>query len=237
MNTKKLEYFDADVALEAHIALPQNIMDSRPAVLVVHDWSGRNAFACDKANQLATMGYVGCAIDMYGKGRVGETKEEKQALSAPFFANPALLQQRVKAGFNAIAQLDVVDAQRMAAIGFCFGGLCVISLACSNVPVQGVVSFHGVLGATKGLAHNKVQAKILALHGHDDPMVTPQEVLVFEQEMQAAQADWQLHVYSNTMHGFTNPQANDPAFGTVYSAATTKRAWLAMQNFLTEVLV
>ncbi|CAN5406580.1 dienelactone hydrolase family protein [soil metagenome] len=237
METQKLDYYDNNVALEAYIAYPKDMTTPRPAVLIAHDWSGRNAFACNKADQLAAMGYVGCAIDMYGKGVLGETKEQKQALIAPFLANPAYLQQRITAAFTAISQLDKVASQRIAAIGFCFGGLCVINLACSDVAIQGVVSFHGLLGLAKGLSKNKITAKVLALHGHNDPMVTPEDVALFEQEMTAADADWQLTVYGNTMHGFTNPQANDPVFGTVYNEVVTKRAWVSMQNFLAEVLM
>ncbi|MDD2800652.1 MAG: dienelactone hydrolase family protein, partial [Methylococcales bacterium] len=131
--------------------------------------------------------------------------------------------------------LPWVDDSKIAAMGFCFGGLCVLDLARAGADLKGVVSFHGLLGAPDNLQSNSIKAKVLALHGHDDPMGPIEQVVAFEQEMTKAGADWQLHTYGHTMHAFTNPKANDPAFGTVYQANADKRSWLAMKNFLAEV--
>jgi dienelactone hydrolase len=124
----------------------------------------------------------------------------------------------------------------MGAIGFCFGGLCALDLARSGVDIRAVVSFHGLLGAPEGVEKGKIKAKVLAMHGYADPMVKSDQVAHFEQEMTKGNVDWQMHIFGNTMHAFTNPQANDPSFGLVYNEAAARRSWLAMENFFKEVL-
>jgi len=228
-------YLDGDVLLEAYFAFDDAITERRPAVLISHAWGGRDDFVAEKANKLAELGYVGFALDMYGKGVLGNSHEQNSKLMQPFMADRGLLQKRIKAALYAIRLLPWVDDSKIAAMGFCFGGLCVLDLARAGADLKGVVSFHGLLGAPDNLVTNSIKAKVLALHGHDDPMGPFEQVLAFEQEMTKAGADWQLHTYGHTMHAFTNPKANDPAFGTVYQANADKRSWLAMKNFLAEV--
>jgi len=228
-------YLDGDVLLEAYFAFDDAITERRPAVLISHAWGGRDDFVAEKANKLAELGYVGFALDMYGKGVLGNSPEQNSKLMQPFMADRGLLQKRIKAALYAVRLLPWVDDSKIAAMGFCFGGLCVLDLARAGADLKGVVSFHGLLGAPDNLEANAIKAKVLALHGHDDPMGSVEQVLAFEQEMTKAGADWQLHTYGHTMHAFTNPKANDPAFGTVYQANADKRSWLAMKNFLAEV--
>jgi len=228
-------YLDGDVLLEAYFAFDDAITERRPAVLISHAWGGRDDFVAEKANKLAELGYVGFALDMYGKGVLGNSPEQNSKLMQPFMADRGLLQKRIKAALYAVRLLPWVDDSKIAAMGFCFGGLCVLDLARAGADLKGVVSFHGLLGAPDNLVTNSIKAKVLALHGHDDPMGSVEQVLAFEQEMTKAGADWQLHTYGHTMHAFTNPKANDPAFGTVYQANADKRSWLAMKNFLAEV--
>ena len=235
MPTKLIEYYDSDTLLEGFLAIPNNVTDKTPAVLVTHDWSGRNEFACKKAEQLAELGYIGFALDMYGKGKFGQTKEEKIALMSPLAENRQALQQRMHAGLTILKQQPHVDSKRIGAIGFCFGGLCVLDLARSGADIAGIVSFHGLLNAPSNIHNSVIKAKILVLHGHDDPMVPSEQVLAFQQEMTQAKADWQMIIYGDTMHAFTNPIANDPGFGTVYNACADKRSWLAMKNFFSEI--
>lgn len=230
--TTLLEYQDGNTLLEAYLAIPAG--DKKPVVLVSHDWSGKNDFARQTADELAKLGYIGFALDMYGKGCIGETKEEKIALMTPLMQNRGLLQQRINAALNTAKTLPQADTTRIAAIGFCFGGLCVLDLARSGAELNGVVSFHGLLGAP-GTPQQTIQAKILALHGYDDPMATPDQVTEFGNEMTALHADWQLHMYGNTKHAFMNPQANDPALGLAYQPATAARAWRQMKDFLSEI--
>lgn len=235
--TNTINYMDGNVVLEAFFAFDDAISERRPAVLICHAWGGRDGFVADKAKKLAELGYVGFALDMYGQGRVGSGPEENAQLMQPFMADRAMLQQRITAALQAVKLLPWVDDGNIAAIGFCFGGLCVLDLARTGADLQGVVSFHGLLGAPDNLHNIRIKAKVLALHGHDDPMVPVEQVVEFERELTAAGADWQLHSYGNTMHAFTNPVANNPDFGTVYQADADRRSWQAMQNFLAEIFV
>ena len=228
-------YLDDDVLLEAFFAFDDSLSGRRPSVLINHTWVGRDDFVAEKAVKLAELGYVGFAVDMYGKGVLGSSTEENAKLMQPFMDNRQMLQKRMHAALYAVKLLPWVDDRKIAAIGFCFGGLCSLDLARTGADLKGVVSFHGLLSAPGNTQNNAIKAKILALHGHDDPMVPVEQVIAFEQEMTKAGADWQLHTYGHTMHAFTNPVANNPDFGTVYQPDADRRSWLAMENFLTEV--
>ena len=228
-------YLDGDVLLEAFFAFDDALSGRRPAVLINHTWAGRDQFVAEKAKKLAGLGYVGFAVDMYGKGVLGASADENARLMQPFMDNRLMLQKRMQAALYAVKLMPWVDDSKIAAIGFCFGGLCALDLARTGADLKGAVSFHGLLGApgnTQGLA---IKAKILALHGHDDPLAPVEQVLAFQQEMTNAGADWQLHTYGNTQHAFTNPVANNPDFGMVYQPDADRRSWQAMENFLTEI--
>lgn len=235
MITEMLDYTDGRIKLEAYVAYEQST-EAKPLVLVAHDWSGRRQFAKDAAVRLAKMGYVGFALDMYGKGVYGEDGdvELNSSLMNPLASDRYALRLRMQAAVTAARGLPQVDASKTAAIGYCFGGMCVLELARSGADIQGVVSIHGIL-ASGGASNEEIKAKVLCLHGQDDPMVPPEQVLKFEQEMTAAGADWQLHAYGNTLHAFTNPAANNAPLGTLYNEVAEKRAYLAMQNFLEEI--
>jgi dienelactone hydrolase len=235
LKTQKIEYRDDDVVLEGYYSYDDKLTDKRPAILVAHDWSGKNEFSCNKADKLAELGYVGFALDMFGKGVSGKTKEEKSALITPFLQDRQRLQKRILAAFETVRKLDQVLSSKIGAMGFCFGGLCVLDLARSGAEVKGVVSFHGLLHAPENAVNKHITAKILALHGFDDPMVTMDKVTAFGQEMTHAKADWELDIYGNAMHAFTNPQANDPGFGTVYEKHADARSWIKMKEFFQEV--
>lgn len=235
MKTKHIEYIHDNELLEGFIVYDETHTQKRPAVIVVHDWSGRNEFACNKAKLLAEMGYVGFALDMYGKNKIGNTNEEKTKLMTPLVQDRKFLRGRLFAALETLKKNEFVDHNRIAAIGFCFGGLCVLDLARSGADVKGVVSFHGLLSTPENLPNETIKAKVLALHGFDDPMGTPDLVLAFQQEMTKAKADWQMHIYGNTVHAFMNPLANDPALGLVYNPVVEQRAWTAMKDFLNEI--
>lgn len=235
VQTREVEYFDGDVRMLGFLAYDDAVSVPVPAVLVAHMWGGREGFVCDKARALAELGYVGFALDLYGDAKVGLSPEENARLMQPFLEDRALLQRRMQLALEAVRGLDRVDRTRIAAIGFCFGGLCVLDLARTGADVCGVVSFHGLLKPPGNTQGNKIQAKVLVLHGHDDPMVPVEDVVALEQELTEAGADWQVHVYGHTMHAFTNPKANDPSFGTVYHPVADRRSWLAMRNFLEEI--
>jgi dienelactone hydrolase len=232
MYTQTHIYHHAEQALHGHVAFDDTHHNPRPAVLVFHDWSGRNAFAIQQAEQLAHMGYIGFAVDLYGNGRVADTLEEKQDLMTPLASNREHLLERITASFTNLLAFPEVDTTRVAAIGFCFGGLCALDLARSDADLSAAVSFHGILNRADTQPITPIQTKILALHGYNDPMVPPEQVQAFCQEMTEAKADWQIDMYGKTQHAFTNPEANDEALGTIYSARASHRAFQAMTNFL-----
>ncbi|MDI9818619.1 MULTISPECIES: dienelactone hydrolase family protein [unclassified Legionella] len=236
MHTSNYIYHHGEQELYGFLAYDDEIDQSRPAVLVVHDWSGRNEFACEKAEMLAKMGYVGFALDMYGHGRLGASTHEKMGLMQPLVNDRVLLRERIRAAYDAIIGMPEVDNNRIAVIGFCFGGLCALDLARSGAELRGVVSFHGLLEKPKDLSNEKICARILVLHGYDDPMVKPEQVNDFCREMTEADVDWQVHMYGHTQHAFANPHAHDTQLGTVYNAKAERRALQAMTNFLKEVL-
>ena len=234
IRTRAVEYADGDTVLEGQLAFDDDGRP-RPGVLVAHAWRGRSAFEDAKARALAELGYTGLAMDLYGKGVRGGSVEENRALMQPFMNDRARLQRRMLCALDCLRTQTEVDAARTGAIGFCFGGLCVLDLARTGVDVAGVVSLHGLLQPPDDTAGNVVRAKVLVLHGFDDPMATSEALVALGRELTALGADWQAHVFGNTMHAFTNPQANDPGFGTVYQADADRRSWQLMQAFLAEI--
>lgn len=235
MKTEALEYKHAGSSLEAFIAW-EKFKEKRPGILIFHAWQGRDEFVLEKAKWLAQLGYVGIAVDLYGKGILGGSAEENAKLMEPFIKDRKYLLDRMQIALKAAQSHSAVDAQKMAAIGFCFGGLCALDLARSGAFLEGVVSLHGRLTPPENVRNKRIQAKILVLHGHDDPMVPPEQVLAFEKEMTERGVDWQVHAYGRTQHAFTNPVANDPSMGTVYNPVAEKRALQATKTFLSEIL-
>lgn len=232
LKTEYIEYRDGDTVLEAYVAYDEDATGKQPCVLIGHDWTGRRNYACAAAERMADLGYVGFAVDVYGKGIFGTEGdvEGNSALMMPFVDDRTLLRRRMQAALVAARALSQVDDSNVGAIGYCFGGMAVLELARSGADVKGVASVHGLLGQGDASNHD-IQASVLCLHGHEDPMVPPEQVLAFETEMTAAQVDWQLHVYGATKHAFTNPAANNPDFGAVYSQTANIRAEQALANF------
>ncbi len=227
-------YKDGSTECEGYIALP-GASGPHPAVLIAHNWAGQTAADNAVADRLAAMGYVGIAIDVYGKGVRGDLQGDNSALMGPWMADRAALQARLLAAVTAAASHPMVDSDRIAFIGYCFGGACALDVARSGTAdVCGIVSFHGVY-APSGLAAQPIKAKVLVLHGWDDPMTPPDATVALAHELTAGGADWQIHAYGNTMHAFTFPQANNPAGGIMYNADSDRRSWASMTNFLTEI--
>ena len=236
INERLIEYEHAGTTFEGLLVVDDGRPGPRPGVVVAHAWGGRGTPETDAARRLAAHGYAGFALDMFGKGVRGGSREENTALIQPLLADRPMLQARINRAVSVLGEQADVDPNRIAAIGFCFGGLCVLDLARSGSDVRGVVCVHGLFTPPDPLPGKPIRASVLALHGHDDPLAPPAAVNALEAELTAAGADWQIHLYGGTMHAFTNPEARDPAFGTVYSATAARRAWEATRSFLSEVL-
>lgn len=235
METKLIAYEDQGTSLEAFSAFEKS-NKPRPGIILCHAWRGRDEFVCKKAEELASWGYVTFALDMYGKGVLGKNEMENNALMAPFMKDRLLLQRRMLAGLEAFKKQPELDAKHIGVMGFCFGGLCALDLARSGADIQASVSVHGLLDSPKGISNKEIKAKVLALHGYEDPMVPPEKVIAFADEMTKSEVDWQIHIYGNTMHAFTNPQADDPKSGKSYNKLSDKRAWREMKDFFNETL-
>lgn len=235
IETRTVEYSEGDDLFEGLLAWHGAADSVRPGVLVAHTVRGRTDFENTRAEKLAELGYVALALDVYGKENTGSDLESCRALMDALKADRPLLQRRLGSALSALREQPEVDASRLAAIGFCFGGLCVLDIARTGADVAGVVSFHGLFEPPGNTAGNRITAKILALHGWDDPLAPPESVLELASEFSDMEADWQLQVYGSVRHAFTNPAADASTGVTVYNAAADRRSWLAMQNFLSEL--
>ncbi len=236
MHTEFIDYTHDGVVCEGYLAYDATIKGKRPAVIVCHAWAGQDDFAREKAVKLAELGYVGFALDMYGKGKRGSNNDENAKLMGPFVNDRALLERRANAAVTEIRKHMMVDANQIGAIGFCFGGMCAIDLARSGSEgLRGVCAFHALLGAPPSRKAKKITAKVIAMHGYDDPMATPENMVTFCTEMTEAGADWQLHAFGHCVHAFTNPVAADKSHGLHYNADADRRSWQMMKNFFDEV--
>lgn len=235
IQTRLVEYTHDGTLLEAFMAWDDHYAAPRPGVLIAHPWAGRVEFTEEKAKQLAAQGYVGFALDMYGKGVRGHSREENASLMQQQLLDRQALQKRMLAALQCISEQTEVNADKVAAIGYCFGGLCVLDLARSGADFAGAVSFHGLLGSPE-TASKKINAPVLVLHGYDDPMAPPEQLEALQKELTAAGTDWQTHAFGGVVHAFTNPEADSPEFGTVYDHKADRRSWVVALDFLGEVL-
>lgn len=242
MHKEYIDYSCGETKLRGYLVYDEQSNGPRPGIIVAHQWKGLNDFVRDKANALAKLGYVVFAADVYGNGICAETAEEAAALMTPLFINRQLLRDRIKSAFTWLQDCALVDPNKIGAVGFCFGGLTVIELLRCGVELRAAVSVHGVLGNKMGdiEAHtvpiaNVIYGALLVLHGHDDPLVSQEDVLALQNEMTAANVDWQMNIYGHTKHAFTDPNAHDHAMGLMYNEQASQRSWRAMQNLLEEV--
>ncbi len=237
---RSIDYEHEGVALGGELAWDDDWTDPRPGVLVIHDANKSDeGFEAERAVALATMGYAGFVVDVYGKDIHG-SGEDAFALMSPFQEDRPFLLQRLLAAVRAASSQAEVDANRLAAIGYCFGGQCVLDLARGNAPLRGVTSFHGTLAYPDPdrwpAPAEPIHPKVLALHGWDDPFVpSDPNVVAFAQEMTEREADWQFVAYGNTKHSFTNPGINLPGMGAVYDEKAAHRSWQALEAFLHEL--
>lgn len=229
-----IPYTDEGTQLEGFSAYSSE--KKQPLVILCHAWRGRDDFICEKAMHLASLGFASFALDMYGKGILGESKEENAALKRPFMEDRSLSRRRLLKGFEAACDLSYTDASRVAVIGFGFGGLCALDLARSGADIKGVVSIYGHFDPPLNCPAHPIKAKVLILHGYKDPVSPLSELLIFQQELEKTQVDWQTHLFGNTAHAFATPGANDPVSGILYHPASAKRAWNEAEKFLKEVL-
>ncbi len=234
--TEEVEYRQGDTLLKGYVAYDRSKKSRRPGIVIVHDYWGIKPYTKRRAERLAGLGYIGFAIDMYGKGKIAKDPEEAAALAGVYKSDQQLMRARAMAGLEIFQKHQLVDSQHVAAIGYCFGGTTALEMARSGADLAGVVSFHGGLATRDPGDARNIKGKVLVLHGADDPLVPPEEVLAFEDEMRKAGVDWQMVIYGGAVHAFSNPEAgNDPSLGAAYNEKADRRSWEAMRAFFEEI--
>jgi dienelactone hydrolase len=233
---RAVAYEQGGVQLEGYLAYDDAVTGKRPGVIVVHEWWGLNEYARGRADQLARFGYVAFAVDMYGKGRVTKHPEQAGAWAKEVNSNIQAWRQRALAGLEVLRKEPMTDPERIAAIGYCFGGATVQQLAYSGADIRGVVSFHGGFVPPPAEQGKQVKAKILICHGAADPMVKPGAVEEYIAATGKSGLDWQLIIYGGAKHSFTNPDADKVGMeGLAYSKSADQRSWADMQVFFKEI--
>lgn len=239
VQTEEVSYDGGGVTMKGLVAWDDSIKGKRPGVLVVHEWWGNNEYSRERAQQIAALGYVAMAIDMYGDGKTADHPDNAMAFMTEATKNADQAAARFQAAMTLLQKRKTVDPSRIAAIGYCFGGAVVLNMARRGTALRGVASFHGALGAWAPVQKGKVRAKVLVMTGADDGMIPPEAVQKFETEMKDAGADYRMIVYPGAKHGFTNPGADENAkkFGIPlgYDAAADAASWAELQTFLTQV--
>jgi dienelactone hydrolase len=234
--TRAVVYMDGDTALEGFLAHDEALQSPLPAVLIVHKWNGLEDYIRRRTVEVAKLGYAAFPLDIYGRGVRPKTREESARESAVFTGNRPLMRRRALAGLTQVRSFPFVDPRRVAAMGYCFGGGVVLEMARAGADLLGVVSFHGTLDTPRPEATPSMIPKILVLHGADDPFTSQAQLATFESEMRRAKADWEVNIYGNAVHGFTDPASgSNPSLGVAYSQEADQRSWRAMKDFFAEI--
>jgi dienelactone hydrolase len=236
VETKTIAYEHAGQKLEGFLAWDDAVRGKRPGVLVVHEWWGLNDYARSRARQLAELGYVAFALDMYGEAKTAKHPAEAREMAGKVRANVQSWRERAQKGLDVLRSQDTVDPKRVAAIGYCFGGSTVLQLAFAGADVAGVVSFHGSLPAPEKDDLKKIRAKILVCHGAADAFIPAAQIDAFRAALDEAAADWQMVYYAGAKHSFTNPGADAAGLdGLKYDKNADQRSWAHMKLFFDEI--
>lgn len=236
---KTVDYQVGDDNFQGYLAYKDDQAGKRPGVLVVHEWWGHNAYARKRADMLAEMGYTALALDMYGEGKEAQHPKEAKKFMQQVANNMAMAEKRFVAAMEVLKNHETVDAERIAAIGYCFGGGIVLEMARRGVDLLGVASFHGSLATENPAQPGDVKAKVIVFHGKADQFISEEVVAAFEKEMEEASVNYTLVSYSDVKHSFTNPQADELAekFGLplAYDKQADQHSWQRLQAFLQDI--
>lgn len=235
---KEVSYQAGDTVMKGYLAYDDSVTGKRPGILVVHEWWGHNSYARKRAEMLAELGYTALALDMYGDGRTADHPDNAGKFATAVRQDQDMMQARFNAARRYLNSQETVDPKQNAAVGYCFGGSVVLSMARTGTDLDGVVSFHGSLGGLPPIA-DKVTAKVLVANGADDTFVSKDSIVLFNEDMETAGVDFEFINYPGAKHSFTNPGAN--AFGEKfelpleYNAEADKASWQKMQEFLDSI--
>ena len=236
---KQVEYSADGVTLKGYIAYDDQAKNKRPGVLVVHEWWGHNEYARKRATMLAELGYVALAVDMYGDGKQASHPDSAGKFASEVTKNMPAMKARFMAAMDMLKKHEGVDPTRIGAIGYCFGGGVVLTMAREGADLKGVASFHGSLATSAPAEKGKVKARILVCNGADDKFISTEDVKNFKAEMKAAGADFKFVNYEGAMHSFTNPASTEAGkkfnLPLAYNEKADKKSWADMQEFFKKI--
>ncbi|MEM9446116.1 MAG: dienelactone hydrolase family protein [Verrucomicrobiota bacterium] len=239
IKTKEISYTGGGVEMKGFLAWDNSSVVERPGILVVHEWWGQNEYARKRAKMLADLGYIALAVDMYGDGKTTEHPKDAGAFASQALANMDLAEARFKAAMKLLSDQPLCHANKIGAIGYCFGGSVVLHAARVGMDLKGVVSFHGSLSPKTLATKDVVKAKILVCNGADDEMISKESIAALKQEMEVAGADLQFENYKGAVHSFTNPGATEigKKFGLplAYNKKADEKSWAEMQKFFDNI--
>ena len=237
--TEQVSYRDGDTVMKGVIVYDDDIKGERPGVLVVHEWWGHNDYARKRATMLAEMGYTALAVDMYGDGKTASHPDDAGKFSGAVMSNMPVAKARFESAMTTLKQHATVEDDKIAAIGYCFGGGVVLAMARMGVELKGVASYHGSVATKMPVAKGVVKAKIRVFNGADDPFITAEQIAAFKQEMEAAAVDYKFVNYPGVKHSFTNPGADEVgkkfSLPLAYNAEADKLSWSDTRTFLKEI--
>jgi dienelactone hydrolase len=231
-------YTGDSVTMNGFVVYDENISGARPAVLVIHEWWGHNDYARMRARKLAELGYIAMAVDMYGNGKTADNPDSAGALAMPFYAKPAMAKTRFDAALAQLKTYAQTDSNKVAAIGYCFGGAQALNIARLGNDLKGVVSFHGnLVGAP--LKKELLKAQVLVCHGADDQFIQPAEIALFKKQMDSIGANYTFKSYAGSTHAFTNPAATEMGkkfnLPIAYNAVADSISWIDMKDFFQKI--
>ena len=236
IHTETIEYKAGDKVLQGYVTYDAKLATKRPGVVIVHDWMGMSALVKKKAEELAQLGYTAFAADIYGKEVRPKDSQEAGATAGIYKNNRPLLRERVLAAYQELRTHKTVDQNKIAAIGFCFGGMTALELARAGADLKGVVSFHGNLDTPSPGDAKNIKGRLLILHGADDPYVPATQVAAFEKEMKDAKVSYQIEKFPGAVHAFTNPEAGtDNSKGAAYNAQADEKSQISMRQFFNQI--
>jgi dienelactone hydrolase len=234
--TKSVEYKDGETIMEGMVAYDSSVKSKRPGIVVVHEWTGLGSYVKSRIEKLAKLGYVAFAADIYGKGVRPNNPKDAGETANIYKNNRPLMRKRVTLALQELKKQPMVDAQKLAAMGYCFGGTTILELARSGADLKGFISFHGGLNTPTPDDAKNIKGEVLAFAGADDPFVPASEVADFEKEMTDGHVKWELVKFSQTVHSFTNPDAgNDNSKGQAYNKDSDLKSWEEMKLFFNRV--
>jgi dienelactone hydrolase len=237
--TSKIDYQVGDKSHQAYLAYDESINAPAPGVIIVHEWWGVNNYIIARTHQIAELGYVALAIDMYGDGSIAANTDEAGSLMTAVLDNMDKGTAALRAAYQLLLDQALVDQEKTAAIGYCFGGAMVLHMARIGLPLSAVASFHGALGSFHTAEPGSIQPRILVCHGEVDSMVTMDDLNGFKAEMGAAGADYEVNLYAGAKHGFSSREADENAskygIDVGYNAEADQASWQAMQSLFNKV--